>query len=619
MSSADGEFRDFVAGFAEPLTRLAGLLIASSPTDSKSVDVAQRSVIRALARTKRDWRDESSAPEEHSVEALLTKLPSAKLPAEPPTIDFPDDEPDIRAVKSAVWRGWCALDPRHRAPLLFADPSIASRRMDGIDLPRTFASGRKLTRLRNESDERLRFALAQDDASADNVDEVIESWLDPTLADVATRFEAPTDVWSRVDSQLARLRWKAGVAAAAVIAVLVGGWIAAAGASQPKRVPVAAASSPSAGRPAAQPLQLSSDQVVNWPTRGSLSGDSDFLAHLRTAFIAAHPDALAQVQVLLATDTKWFRLAYATSPSPDGAIGAWFYGPVGAATLTEGAFQHGADVAQDGIVAAAISDQSGHTALVVMGPPNTTEVQWAAVESLSAPDPPRGMNDLAHPGGLTIIDVSGTYLPAVRLVVHVGDAEPWSGAVPEVQLIAGTTAQIPVERGFADPTVLCAALGTARQWQRTGAFGSNAEPRVVWGGVDDAGDVGVVLRMATPLLSDLVVVSWLSDHQQTPQSRAYRVDVTSPDAPFAFFYSARDGTRVGVLAPNGTSRAALVVDGVETASAFVATSGFGSILVQGQTGLLAEQSVELQLYGASGLPVGEPFSPIQPLVGGGDA
>lgn len=618
MSRADGEFRDFVAGFAEPLTRLAGLLIASSPTDPKSVDAAQRSVIRALARTKRDWRDESSAPEEHSVEVLLTKLPNPKPSPEPQTIDFPDDEPEVRAIKSAVWRGWSALDPRHRAPLLFADPSIASRRMDGIDLPRSFASARKLNRLRTESAERLRFALAKDDASGENVDDVIDSWLDPTLAEVATRFEAPTDVWSRVDAQLNRLRWKTGVAAAAVMAVLVGGWMAAAGASQPKRPPAAASSSTSGGPRAAPPVELSANRVVNWPTRGSLSNDAEFLSHLRTAFIAAHPDALADVQVLLATDTTWFRLAYATSPSPDGAIGAWFYGPVGAAVLTEGDFRYGADVPQDGVIPAAVSDQSGHTVLVVIGPPNTTEVQWASVESLSAPDPPRGVNDLAHPTGITVHDVSGTYLPAVRLVVHVGQAEPWSGAVPEVQLIAGNTAQIPVERGFADPFVLGAALGTARQWQRTGAFGSNAEPKVVWGGVDDAGDVGVVLRMATPLLSDLVVVSWLSDHQRTPQSRAYRVDVTSSDAPFAFFYTARDGTRVGVLAPHGTSRAVLIVDGVETESVFVATSGFASLLVQGQTGLLAEQSVAVQLFASSG-PIGERVVPIQPLVGGGDA
>ena len=41
----DGEFRDFVAGFAEPLTRLAGLLIA---TDPASADTTHRSVIRAL-------------------------------------------------------------------------------------------------------------------------------------------------------------------------------------------------------------------------------------------------------------------------------------------------------------------------------------------------------------------------------------------------------------------------------------------------------------------------------------------------------------------------------------------------------------------------------------------
>lgn len=617
MSSADGEFRDFVAGFAEPLTRLAGLLVATDPNNAEPV---HRAVVRALARTKRDWRDESSAPEQHAVDALLSQLPRARpstpRSAAPLLVDFPDDEPETRAAKAAVWRAWCVLDPRHRVPLLFSDPAVASRRMDGIELPRAFATGRKLNRLHTEADERFRFALAQDTAIERPVDDVIETWLAPTLADVATRFEAPTDVWSRVDTEVGRIRWKAGAAAAAVVAVLVGGWIAAAGASQPKR-PAAVVTSPTATAPHAGPsLELSADRVVNWPTRGSLRDDSQLLARVRTAFIAAHPEALAQVQVLLATDTTWFRLVYATSPSPDGAIGAWFYGPVGSDALTEGAFRHGANVPPGGVIAAALSDPSGHTALVVIGPPNTTEVQWTNVESLSAPDPPRGVDDLAHSDGIAVQDVSNTYLPAVRLVVHVGTAVPWSGAVPEVQLVARSVAQIPVERGFADAVVLGAAMGTARQWQRTGAFGSSADPKVVWGGVDDVGDVGVVLRMATPQLSDLVVVSWLSDHQRVPQSRAYRVDATSSDTPFAFFYPARDGTRVGLIAPNGTSRAVLVVDGVETQSVFVATTGFASMPVRGQTGLLAEQSIEVRLFAAFGQPIKELVVPLQPLVGG---
>jgi hypothetical protein len=125
--------------------------------------------------------------------------------------------------------------------------------------------------------------------------------------------------------------------------------------------------------------------------------------------------------------------------------------------------------------------------------------------------------------------------------------------------------------------------------------------------------------MATPLLSDLVVVSWLSGHQRSPQSRAYRVDATSSDTPFGFFYTGRDGTRVGVLAPHGVTKAALVVDGVAATPVPVDSAGFASMLVRGQTGLLTEQSIEVQLFAASGQPVSEPVVPIQPLVGGGDA
>ena len=617
MSAADDDFRDFVAGFAEPLTRLAGLLVANSALDPTSVEAAERLVAAALARTKRDWRDASSAPEAHALEALLSRLPRGRLSDTPVVVDFPDDDPEVREIRTAVWRSWCALDPRHRAAVLFVDPAVASRRLEGAELPRSFASPRKLRQLAVESDDQFRFALAQDDATAGRIDAVVEDWLSPTLTDVASRLNAPTEVRDRVNSELGRLRWKTGVAVAAVIAVLAGGSAVAATASQPKRPAAAQASSP-AERSAAQALGVSAGRVVDWPTRGNLSADKELLASLRTAFVAAHPDALGEVQVLLAADTTWFRLAYLTSQSPDGAIGAWFYGPVGTRVLAEGAFRHGADVAEDGVVAAAVSDPAGHVVLVVIAPPRATKVQWSNVESLSAPDPPRGVDQLESTDGITIRDVQDTYLPAVRLVVRVGAAEPWSGPVPEVRLASGSVAGIPVQRGFADATVLGAAMATARRWQRTGVFGSSAEPKVVWGGTDELGDVGVVLRMASPQLSDLVVVSWLSDHQRAPQSRVYRIDATSSDTPLAFFYTARDSTQVGVLATDGVATAALIVDGKASSPTPIDGSGFASMPVRGQTGLLAEQTVEVQFLAPSGKPIGAPVVPEQPLFGAGD-
>ncbi|HEX7104849.1 MAG TPA: hypothetical protein VF218_02705 [Acidothermaceae bacterium] len=618
MPAADGELRDFVAGFAEPLTRLAALLLAASPADARSTANAERLAIAALARTKRDWRDASAGPESAAVEALLSRLPRRRAPESPPPVDFPDDEPEIAAVKSAVWRAWAALDPRHRAPLLFNDLSAVIRRLDGIELPRSFASSRKLSALISEADERLRFALAQDDATSCPPADVITAWFAPTLADVAARFDAPIDAASRVDAESGRLRWRTVVAVAAVVAVLAGGSVVAANASQPKRTPAtAASSSPAAQRPAQQALGTSAGQVVDWPTRGGLRDDTALIAGIRAAYVAAHPDALGQVRVLFVSDTTWFRIAYATSPSPDGAIGSWFYGPVGASALAEGAFRHGADVADDGAIAAAVSDPAGHTVLVVIGPPDTAEVQWTNVESLSAPDPPPGVDDLPIVDGIVVHDVSSTYVPAVRLVVRVGQDVAWSGAAPQVQLAGSApVAGIPVERGFADAMVLGAAMGLARDWQRTGAFGSSADPRVVWGGVDAVHDVGVVLRMASPLLSDLVVVSWLSDHQRRPQSRAYRVDATSSEAPFAFFYTARDGTRVGVLAPHGSAMAVLVVDGVASAPVPVDGTGFVSMPVSGPSGVSAGHPIEVKLLSASGKPIGHPVVPLEAIAGG---
>lgn len=617
MPDAADEFRDFVAVFAEPLTRLAALLAAASPTDAASVEVAERLAIRALARTSREWRDASSAPEQHAIDALLSRLPST-APSEL-VVDFPEDEPEAGAIKSAVWRSWRTLDLRHRVPLLFADPAVASRRLDGIDVPTSFASARKLHQLTDEADRRFRLAIAQDDVTAARVDDAIEHWFAPTLADVAARFDAPTDVRARVDAETGRLRWRTGTAVAAIVVLLAGAVVVAVDASQPKRPSAAAtAASLTVAPSTARTPAHSSDRVVDWPTRGNLSGDSEFLAGVRSAFVAAHPDALGQVQVLLAADTSWIRLAYVTSPSPDGAIGAWFYGLHGATSLVEGNFGYGAEVADGGVIAAAVSDPTGHITLVVIAPPQTTEVQWADVESATAPDPPRGVNDVGTTDGIAVLDVSGTYLPVVRLVVRVGDAEPWSGSVPEVQLANGSVRRIPIERGFADSTVLAAAMATARIWQRTGAFGSTAEARVVWGGTDEIGDVGVVLRMASPQLSDLVVVSWSSDSERTSQSRAYRIDAASSDTPFAFFYAARDGTRVGVLAPPGVASAGLVVDGKVSSPELVGSTGFASMPVKGQTGLLAEQAIAVQFFESSGRPIAQQVVPVQPIAGGGD-
>ena len=52
MNTPDADFRDFVVGFADPLARLAYLLVAGAP-DASSGDLT----IDALARVRRRWHE----------------------------------------------------------------------------------------------------------------------------------------------------------------------------------------------------------------------------------------------------------------------------------------------------------------------------------------------------------------------------------------------------------------------------------------------------------------------------------------------------------------------------------------------------------------------------------
>src|SRR6185437_16975849 len=71
MASVETEFREFVVGFADPLTRLAFLLTAGASGDPAALSAD------ALARVRRHWRDAevTGAPESLAVEALVSALP----------------------------------------------------------------------------------------------------------------------------------------------------------------------------------------------------------------------------------------------------------------------------------------------------------------------------------------------------------------------------------------------------------------------------------------------------------------------------------------------------------------------------------------------------------------
>ena len=74
VTRSEQEFRDFVAGFADPLARLAFLLSAGTELDPVDLTVA------ALASVRRRWDDveETGAPEPLAIEALVSALPRAR-------------------------------------------------------------------------------------------------------------------------------------------------------------------------------------------------------------------------------------------------------------------------------------------------------------------------------------------------------------------------------------------------------------------------------------------------------------------------------------------------------------------------------------------------------------
>jgi hypothetical protein len=698
MGAPDDDFRDFVVAFSGPLTRLAYLLIARPSTDTNREP--QRLAVAALAHTRRHWRTvhETGAPEPIAIEALLDRLPRRRratsaatadgattanaqlpvsaletapsrpvahgdqpsLPADPhaafrrPGVwvngAFSDDDAnssderladvDLPAVRAAMWRSWLALDSRHRVPLVFADPSVASRRLVGLDVPPGFASPHRLQILAEQGISQLHADLARD-ASVPRQFGVDGNEFRDVLAEVleeqAQFAEAPLEAFSAVASEAARAGRRAGVAVAAVLAVLAAGILTMVNVSTSRDQKAKAAAASSIARSAAAKATASeapsAGPIVNWPVRGELSANAQLLANVRTAFVADHPDAVGAVQILLATDTPWFRLVYATAQSQSGVVQSWFYGPIGATTLSEGAFSYGSAVSEHGVIADVLSDPQGHSVLVVIGPTDTTDVELGQANPYTVVNP--YFQPLAHPQGVAVSDVSNTYVPSLVLQVVEGQSIRWGEQVPTVQLgrtlggisarrpaagtagvsspttaasasapslrtPAGSSSPITIERGTADPTLLAGAEYIEQAWERTGELGASGDPEILWGGQDNSGTKILVMRVRTLHLADLVVVVW-SDRPTADGE--YLLAPDAPDYPLGFVYSSAAGSRVGVLVPRGVVSVELDVDGVVQSHAAVDTNGFASVPVTGQYGTLADQSFAVKMFDAAGRQV----------------
>ena len=293
MAKVETEFREFVVGFADALTRLAYLLTVGTSADPAALSAD------ALARVRRQWRDAevTGAPEPLAVEALLSALPnrrqfhlrghagsaapedaeSALAPvgvASATTVnhdafrrptagvespigtghdsgaDAVDDEVDADRLDDAVWKAWQGLGARQRVPFVFVDPSVASRRLVGIGVPESFASPRRLDLIGSAAMQQLRTALAADPtigAAAGNMrDRQLAAALTDTLREHALVPSRAIDPYPVVVRRAQRLGRRAVVAVAAVLAVVAAGIAVAVQASQPTKASAAAAASASA-------------------------------------------------------------------------------------------------------------------------------------------------------------------------------------------------------------------------------------------------------------------------------------------------------------------------------------------------------------------------------------
>ena len=286
---------------------------------------------------------------------------------------------------------------------------------------------------------------------------------------------------------------------------------------------------------------------------------------------------------------------------------SWFYGPVGASRLVEGSFSFGGRLVTGAtVLATALSDAAGHTELVVIAPPAAAEMQIEGTDFSKPPGP--GFQPLPSTNGVAIKDVSDSYVPSLILRVHAGTLAVLVDHIDTQQLV-GSSPTAP-QRGTANPDLLAAALADADDWRRTGAFAAPSGTVVLWGGTDARGTDVVVLRLKTLHLSDLLVVAWSGPPQQQfadhlrqgdglppHQGGVFRLPPDVTDFPLVFGYG---DALVGVVVPSGVAKTSLVVDGVEGPQVAVGANGFASMTVTGQTGLLGEQTLQVDLYDASG-------------------
>lgn len=582
MTRSEQEFREFVAGFADPLARLAFLLSAGSALDSVDMTVS------ALAAVRRRWHDveATGAPEPVAVEALLSALPRLRRGATAadgvaPIDQSPDVEVDEGLLRAAAWAAWNSLAPRQRVPLLLDDMSVAAQRLAGVDIAQTSRSVRRASVVAEGAWRALREATAADGLARRRVvamaAEAFAALMRDTLREQAAATPKVIEPYPRVRRRLSRTRMRSAGAVAASVIVLVAASAVAIRASAPTKgkVPLVSASAEADSVSDRGP-------VVAWPTRGTAARDNALISKLKVAFLHAHPETTGQVQVLLVTDTSSYRLAYVTAKSPTGVLESWFYGSVGSSDLVEGVAQYGGGLdARTEVLATGLVDAQGHTQLVVLAPPGTRTMRLTTADGSASHPALRAVN------GAAATSVPTGSVAALRLDVRVGRTDVVSTDMrtlplgPTLQGVAAPfeplgAPSLHAERGQPDPLVLTHAVYFTGLLAWQGGGPDDVQLKVLWGGSDALARRIVVIRMDMEL-SDTLLVTW-EDPADVPRQMIEAIAPGTPDAPLAFAYG-YDGPRVAVLGTTGDSAATLSFNGKQLAAAALDSTGFASFPV----------------------------------------
>jgi hypothetical protein len=607
-TSRDAEFGQFAGGFGDALHRLAVLLV----DDPNRADAL---VVWSLAALRRRWAgiENSGAPDAQAVDALVSRLPRTGVRLSVPLRDVGSEEVAVDVAvdetlqrRQAILRSWSLLRPRERAALIFIDASVVTPRLADMPVPRSLGSPARVQTRAAESWRALEARVRADPAVTAWTfdDDEFGVLLADSLRDRASTIPPYLATLADITRQRRRDFRRMLLAATGVVVVilLVGAGVVHFSASRGAENAAVAGVSPSGivpppRSPAAAP-QVEIDaahEVVNWPIRGSLSADVTLGSSVIATFVTNHPGVTGPIQLLLLTDTTTFRVAYVRAQTPDGSIGAWFYGDIGSQTMVEGASDLGFSVLGTDTVIAAVLVHDGTRELVTLSSPTARSM---VLHGGSEPTPFLGqqgvgvldMSRLAQNGGLQVdvTESDGTSAVALPQTVNLDQQPP--------ETAGDTTAGYPTLRGSPDPTLLIAADVVAKKWQ-SDELNDEAVPDVLWGGTD--GEVGqVVVRLRTTGSLDVAVIAWSGP---TPGSDSELLDPASADFPLLWDYPDGDRTRIGVLAPIGVATVQLRVDDAVVQTVPIDQNGYASVTMP--TGVLGEVGLSIVLSDAAGKQV----------------